>query len=372
MTQLRKKIILSATMIFLLLTLCSCQSTTAAADPNSPYAFHPGQIWPDTEGTHINAHGGGILYYNNTYYWFGEHKTEGRRGNQAWVGVGCYSSKDLYIWKNEGIALPVVENDPTHDLAAGCILERPKVIYNDKTKKFVMWFHLELKGKGYSAARAGVAVADKPTGPYTYLYSLRPNAGIWPDNVTEKDKRPKPDNLLARDFESGQMSRDMTLFVDDDNKAYHIYAAEDNYTINMSLLTDDYLKPAGKYVRVLPRQHLEAPTIFKHKGIYYFIGSECTGWRPNPAHSAFAKSIWGPWKELGNPCISEGKETTYESQSTYVLPVAGKKDAFIFMADRWVPRNAIDGRYIWLPIEFRGERPILRWRDSWDLGFFDK
>jgi hypothetical protein len=372
MTPLKKSIIPSAIVFILPWVLCSSQSTAMVTEPNSQRVFRPGQLWPDTNGVHINAHGGGILYYNNTYYWFGEHKTEGRRGNNAWVGVHCYSSKDLYTWKTEGVALPVVLDDPAHDIAAGCIIERPKVIYNAKTKKFVMWFHLELRGQGYNAARAGVAISDHPAGPYTYLYSLRPNAGIWPDNVTEQDKQPGPDNLLARDFKAGQMSRDMTLFVDDDGKAYHLYSAEENYTLNISLLTDDYLKPAGKYVRILPRRHLEGPAIFKRNGIYYLIASECTGWNPNPAHSAWVKSIWGPWEELGNPCIGEGKETTYESQSTYVLPVAGKKDAFIFMADRWRPGNAIDGRYVWLPVEFRDEKPILRWRNAWDLSVFDK
>ena len=31
-----------------------------------------------------------------------------------------------------------------------------------------MWFHLELRGKGYKAARAGLAISDKVTGPYTF------------------------------------------------------------------------------------------------------------------------------------------------------------------------------------------------------------
>ena len=79
----------------------------------------------------------------------------------------CYSSRNLTDWKNEGVALSVVDNDSS-DIARGCILERPKVIYNAKTGKFVMWFHLELKGKGYAAARAGVAVSDTPAGPYPF------------------------------------------------------------------------------------------------------------------------------------------------------------------------------------------------------------
>lgn len=31
-------------------------------------------------------HGGGILHDGDTYYWFGEHKTEGTAGNNALGG----------------------------------------------------------------------------------------------------------------------------------------------------------------------------------------------------------------------------------------------------------------------------------------------
>src|SRR5208283_5986670 len=131
--------------------------TSAAAEK----AFRPGELWPDNNGVPINAHGGGMLVHGETYYWFGQHMVEGDAGNYAQVGVHVYSSKDLYNWKDEGIALRVSE-DPKSEITKGCILERPKVIYNRKTGKFVMWFHLELKGKGYGAARSGVAVADQP------------------------------------------------------------------------------------------------------------------------------------------------------------------------------------------------------------------
>ncbi|HJP64467.1 MAG TPA: hypothetical protein VJ844_13565, partial [Mucilaginibacter sp.] len=69
--------------------------------------FQPGAIWPDNNGVHINAHGGGMLYHDGTYYWFGEHKVEGKKGNSAQVGIHCYSSKNLYQWNDEGIALKV-------------------------------------------------------------------------------------------------------------------------------------------------------------------------------------------------------------------------------------------------------------------------
>ncbi len=88
-----------------------------------------GQPWYDVDGNLINAHGAGILFHNKTYYWFGEFKGEGKTGNLAFDGVSCYTSKDLLNWKNEGIVLKVV-NDSSSMLQLGCIIERPKVIYN--------------------------------------------------------------------------------------------------------------------------------------------------------------------------------------------------------------------------------------------------
>ena len=355
--------------------------------------FAPGEIWPDNNGVHINAHGGGIVLHDDVYYWFGEHKIAGGAGNRAMVGVGCYSSTDLYNWKDEGIALEVSDY-PNSDIKRGCTLERPKVIYNASTRKFVMWFHLELIGQGYSAARSGVAISDHPTGPYRFTESFRPNAAIEPVNTTPQLSQPlrdeeaaalssknradaerygaRHDLIFRRDFAGGQMARDMTLFVDDDGTAYHFYASEENGTMQISQLTDDYLRPAGKYARAFRGRSHEAPAPFKHNGKYFLFSSDCTGWRPNPARLSMADSIFGPWSELGNPCVGNEQElaTTFESQSTHVLPVAGQPDAFIFMADRWRPQDAIDGRYIWLPVEWNDGLPQLRWHDQWSLEFF--
>ncbi|WP_460921031.1 glycoside hydrolase family 43 protein [Pontibacter brevis] len=371
-------------LIPVLLMLLSVVGQGYAQKSKGNTSFKPGELWLDTDGQHINAHGGGILYHGGKYYWFGEHKVAGKDGNKAMVGVSCYSSKDLYNWKNEGIALPVAAEGSGSDIEKGSVIERPKVIYNEKTKKFVMWFHLELKGQGYNAARTGVAVADKVTGPYTFLKSMRPHPGVWPENATTAhkterievaDKDPEWEQKVAagaflqRDFEGGQMSRDMTLFVDDDGTAYHIASSEENRTLHIGKLTDDYLDFTDEYVRVFPGGRNEAPAIFKKDGKYYMITSGLTGWAPNPARSAVSDNMMEGWQALGNPVrgTEEQKNTTFESQSTYILPVAGKKDTFIFMADRWRPKNPIDGRYIWLPIEFEDDKPVLKWQDEWTL-----
>ena len=120
----------------------------------------------------------------------------------------------------------------------------------------------------------------------------------------------------------------------------------------------------------MPAGHREAPAIFYYDSLYYLITSGCTGWRPNAADIAVADNIFGPWKQLGSPCIGENAEITFEAQSTFVLPIHNRNNAFIFMADRWKPRNPIDGRYIWLPIHFEDGSPIIKWYDQWDLSVF--
>lgn len=349
-------------------------------------AFLPGKLWLDSDGTHINAHGGGVIYHDGTYYWFGENKSD--TTSSAMVGVMCYSSTNLTDWKNCGVAMPV-STEKGNDIERGCILERPKVVYNKKTGKFVMWFHLELKDKGYAAARYGVAISDNPTGPYKFLRSGRVNPGIMPIGFTANDisalaadkdanmklkwwtpqwlKQVERGSFMQRDFAGGQMARDQTVYVDDDGKAYHIYSSEDNLTLQIAELTDDYTAHTGKYARMAAGGQNEAPAIFKRNGTYWMITSGCTGWAPNEARMFTAKNIYGPWTQLPNPCVGPNAEKTFYGQSTYILKVEGKPDTFIFMADIWRPKHPSDARYIWLPIEFDNNKPVVRWQDKWEL-----
>jgi hypothetical protein len=167
--SMKKLVVLFAVLILVILVASLLSQTILKST-----SFKPGEIWRDDKGVHINAHAGGILFHKGKYYWFGQHMDE--RSNDALVGVRCYSSDDLYNWKNEGVVLEVSEY-PESPIVKGCIIERPKVIYNEKTSKFVMYFHHELRGEGYKSAFAGRAVSDNVTGPYTFLGSGRVNAG---------------------------------------------------------------------------------------------------------------------------------------------------------------------------------------------------
>ena len=142
----------------------------------------------------------------------------------------------------------------------------------------------------------------------------------------------------------------MTLFKDDDNKAYLIYSSENNNTMHVCLLNDDYLSPTKTWSRILVDRNREAPALFKNKGKYYLVTSACTGWSPNAANYVVASQPLGPWKEYGNPCTGEGAETTFQSQSTFILPVKGKTDQYIFMADKWNRLDLENSKYVWLPL----------------------
>lgn len=286
----------------------------------------------------INAHGAGVLFHNGVYYLYGEIK-KGKTWlvpGQTWEdyrvpagGVSCYSSRDLVHWKNEGIALVPTVGDPSSDLDTGRVIERPKVIYNARTRKFVLWMHIDRND--YSYARVGVAVSDRPQGPYRYLGSMRPN---------------------------GQESRDMTVYQDADGRAYLIYASENNKTMQVCLLSDDYLRPTAVYRRILVGQRREAPAVFKAQGRYYLITSLCSGWDPNAATYAVADSMLGQWRQEGNPCVGAGAESTFGAQSTYVLPLS--RGRFLFMADRWNKTDLERSGYLWLPLTVDDGRVEIR------------
>lgn len=162
------------------------------------------------------------------------------------------------------------------------------------------------------------------------------------------------------------MARDMTLFVDDDGKAYQFYSSEDNATMHVSELTSDYLKPAGRYTRILVGRSMEAPAVFKRGGKYYIIASGCTGWEPNTARSAVADSIWGPWIELGNPCPWRRRPT----RSTAKARMFCRCKANGALSSSW-PTAGSNGTCrirLWLPLVFDAEgKPVVNWRPSWSL-----
>ncbi|AUX20351.1 Ricin B lectin [Sorangium cellulosum] len=311
--------------------------------PEQPAA--PGDIlngiqWADTAGNPIQAHGGGMIKVGPYYYWFGEN----RNPNGTFYAVSSYRSTDLRTWEFRNHVL-TMDSDPDLNPAN---IERPKVVYNESTGRYVMWMHWE-NGRHYGEARAAVASSSTVDGDYTYHGSFRPLAGT---GVVDHDK-------------PGYMSRDCGLFVDTDNKAYFISASNENYDLNLYELTPDYLSIARLAAVLFKGGHREAPALFKRNGVYFLLTSGATGWSPNQAKYATSTALDRGWSEMTN--IGDG--TTFHSQSTYVLPVQGSAGtAYLYMGDRWAgawgePVNR--STYVWQPLSFPSDRTMsMSWNNT--------
>lgn len=333
-----------------------------AQQPESPVpaqtVIRPGQPWLDTNGVHINAHGFCVVEFEGRHYWYGSHKIAGKtEDDKNEAGVRCYVSDDLINWKDQGLVLSVFAPDAHPDLAEAFILDRPKVIYNEATKTFVLYFKLyppKSKGgkSGKDYAWVGVATSPKPTGPFDYK-------GYFLGNHSE--------------FGTG----DFAIYIDHDGAVYHVAVRKPDKALIYARLSADGLRPEGEY-RVFEgvTSHTEAPTFFTRNGKVYLLGSGTSGWKPNPARLFVADQFTDPYRELPNPCRGVnphnqlGPDKTFGGQSTFVYPVTGKKDAWIAMFDINKPEDPINAGYIWLPITFEGDVPVIPWRDAWDLSVF--
>lgn len=325
-----------------------CVATSLAAQ-----SIKPGQTWNDTSGSSINAHGGCVVYSDGYYYWFGENRSKNKSD-----GISCYRSKDLISWTRLSRAVQPsgTMTDENRDIASGRTLERPKVIWNEATQKWVMWIHWE-NGDDYGQAKCAVCTASKVEGPYTLVDVFRPN---------------------------GCDSRDQTLFLDADGQAYHAYSTNMNSNTNIERLTPDFLAPEPDYAVQLKGRRYEAAAIFRAGDCYYGLFSGCTGWNPNPGRFMWTYDLMNEeWQAPAdfrasdgstgiNFCVDNGKSNTYQSQSNFVFAVPGKDKCFIYMGDRWNSSDIQNSKHVWLPLSVRSGYPTVQWYDSWDLSVFDE
>ncbi|MFD7934267.1 MULTISPECIES: RICIN domain-containing protein [unclassified Streptomyces] len=304
------------TLLALCLVLMGALATAGPAQAASVTIVN-GTQFADSSGSPVHAHGGGVLKVGSYYYWFGED----RNADNTFRYVDAYRSTDLKNWEFRN---HVLTQSSDSELASANI-ERPKVMYNASTGKFVMWMHKE-NGTDYSEARAAVAVSDTVDGNYTWQGSFRPL--------------------------DQHMSRDITVFVDSDGAGYMISAARENYDLQIYRLTADYTGIASLVADPWHGGHREAPALFKRGGVYFMLTSGATGWSPNQQQYATATSLAGPWSAMTNV----GDSTAYGSQTAYVLPVQGTSGtSYLYLGDRWgnsFGGTVNDSRYVWLPLSF--------------------
>ena len=287
-----------------------CLAVATAVVQAAPQTITPGEVWHDTAGNIIQAHGAGMIQVAKTFYWFGEDKTKG----YPFQNVKCYSSTDLAHWTFQSDALTFQADG---DLGPNRVVERPKVIYIKATRTYVMYLHID--SSNYGGAKVGVATSRAITGPYIYLGSFRP---------------------------LGHQSRDMTLFQDTDDTNYLVFEDRQRGVCIARLRPDGY--GVEKEVALIPHAY-EAPAVVKVAGTYYLLGSHLSGWDANSNQYATAPTMAGPWSDFKDIAPPETK--TYDSQTAYILPVLGSKTtSYIYIGDRWKSRNLADSRYVWLPL----------------------
>lgn len=298
----------------LLLACFAIPSASAQTVRLQHNAIVPGERWLDNRGLPIQAHGGGILHWKDSYYWVGEDRSQSNDPEKRYVA--CYASKDLVHWTFLGQILALA--DPEH-LGTDWVLERPKLYHNPRTGKFILYFHLD--DSHYKLARVGVAISDRIDGSYSYVKSFRP-----------------------LDLES----RDIGQFIDDDGSAYLIFESRPTKGFFIAKLSDDYMT-VDKQVSFISKP-LEGGALIHSGGLYYVLGSHMTGWNPNPNVYATSPSLSGPWTDFKS--IAPPEVDTYQAQSTMVVKVVGSQEtSVIFMGDIWKPTALWDSRYLWMPVQ---------------------
>lgn len=296
---------------------------------SNPSVFKNGELWNDTQGHRIEAHGGGILKLGDMYYLVGED----RRNNGNTIAVNLYSSKDLVHWTFENDVI----NAHSHPLLANGSrwIERPKQLYNETTGQFVIWVHWE--GHQYMVAEAAVFSCETINGDYTFHKSMRP---------------------------LGNMARDCNVFKDDDGRAYFMAAANHNKDMIIYELSRDCLDIKKQVVTLWPSRWREAPVMFKRGGTYYLLTSGATGWEPNQGKYATATSVQGPWSGLYN----FADRLTFDTQPTTVIQVEGSEQTTIlYWGDRWKDPTNSEAKYIVLPLEFHGSTLQMDYYETWKI-----
>ncbi|KAH7400259.1 glycoside hydrolase family 43 protein [Cadophora sp. MPI-SDFR-AT-0126] len=280
-----------------------------------------------TKGTnqHLQAHGGGIIEVNNVFYLIGENKLNG----SAFQSINCYSSTDLVTWTFVNQLLTLQSSG---DLGPNRVVERPHVIYNANTKKYVMWMHID--SSNYGEAKAGWATSDSVCGSYQYLGSVQP---------------------------LGYQSRDLNLFKDTNGSAYLLTEDRAN-GLRIDRLSDDYLTVLSPVYLWPELYSYEASAIYKNGNTYFMFASHQSGWDPNDNVYCTATSLTGPWSAWKT--FATAGSNTYSSQTGAVVSING---VVMYMGDRWMKNNLMTSTYVWLPLELSGTTATMADRVNWIL-----
>lgn len=254
----------------------------------------------------------------------------------SFIGVNCYRSADFVSWEPVGHVLSPEGNENTN-ISSSRIVERPKVLYNDKNSEYVMWFHGD--DSSYAAAQVGVATSKTVDGDYEWQGNFKP---------------------------FGNDSRDMTVWKDpDDGAAYLIYATNGNADFAVASLDEDYYTPAEN-LHTFDGVFWEAPGVFKIDGVYYLIFSRQDGWTPTDNFYMTSTSMAGPWSEA--TLLAPEDSYAYLTQNAYDIVIEGSEQVvYLYYGDHWSGNQLGSSTYAFHPVTHDGETLSLHNTGAWTL-----
>ena len=368
------------------LLLLGIAASAAAQQYN---CVRPGQRWLDTKGNPIHAHSPQIFVKDGVYYWYGENKEHTTMGSNVWTwGIRAYRSHDFYNWEDMGLIIEPDTVNPLSPLHYSQTLDRPHILYNKVTDKWVCWIK-SMDTDGFFV----ILQADRFEGPYRIVKSL------------------KPEGFGVGDFD---------MWVDEQTGRGYVWFERPHWEMICAELTDDYLGTNGHYsehfVGLRPPYTREAPSHFTRHGRHYMFTSGTTGYVPNPSQVCVFDSMHGEYKDLGCPHINDKWHDSFSSQIAAVVKIPGR-NLYVALADRWLPQMANsdismrtvkayegrykehkpfdrdfttpgvkdktamkrgkwdttqDARYVFLPVTFSADgKPTIEWRDEWRLEDYD-
>ncbi len=294
----------------------------------------PGGDWRDTNGKLIAATEGGIIKVGDLYYLWGMDRSA---NNYAFVGINLYSSPDLKRWT---FVNQILKKSSHPDLDNDAVIERAKLLHNEKTGQFVMWMHYE-GHNAYKIAEVAYATCSTIGGNYTFKGHFRP-----------------------MDIDS----RDINVYQDDDGKAYLICTTFGNQNVSLFELDNTYTSIVKEVYRGSASNDMECEghAIIKQGGYYFWMMSWCTGWDFNDNHYFYATKLSGPWTSGGK--IAVANTHTYESQVGFAVTVKGSDTTtFLYTGDRWSVSNYSMSRIVMLPVTVSGTKLSVGWQDQYSL-----
>lgn len=315
-------------------------SDSSNYDANS-YVINNDTWWKDNNGdTLVASMGGHITKFKDTYYWIGNDQ----RRKQNGYDLRLYSSKTLgsNSWKFETI----IDDRPAGALGN----TNSTILFCPTTNKYV----IITKGIGFYQSKN-----NDITSKYEFV------------------KKIKNDDLGHPGYHTGGMSAYY-----EGNDAYIIVSlrlegGRDRYC-GIWKLTPDFLNIEKEIAFFPTEMNREAYWLFKKDSKYYMTYDGPGGWMASDCYFRTADGLAGPWSEekdiIMDPAPSNKLMRSHASQSRWMINVDGQwmygGDRYPYIEPKSHPPSK--GLYVWCPVIWDGETPIVKFEKSWSVKDYQK